>query len=154
MPCVSPFISRTSKQRLSAPPLADCLLSVVHRLAIGCFMLSSVYRILSSHLRTLGTLDTLAHFRHFFCLLSPVFLSLTITPTLQHSITPFFPHFFLSTLLSPILIVSCVMSKYSRRGMVYFLEAPVMSLNWGVSISPFSFRTATSLSLSCSITSL
>jgi hypothetical protein len=127
-----PFISRTSTQRLSVPPSAGCQSSVAccPLLVGGC--LSPADRSRFTVHRQLITV---------FSILSPVFCLLS-------------SYFFLNTLLSPILMVSCVMSKYSRRGIVYFLEAPVISLNWGVSISPFSLSTATSLSFSSSITFL
>ena len=40
-----------------------------------------------------------------------------------------FPYFFLRTRVSPTLTVTWVRSKYSIRGIVYFRETPVISLN-------------------------
>ena len=64
-------------------------------------------------------------------------------------------HLVLSCLLSPILMVILSLSKYSKRGMRYFLESPpVSSLNSGTEISPCLFKKATRSSCSPSSTSL
>jgi len=45
-----------------------------------------------------------------------------------------------SFLLSPTLNVTFSVSKYSINGMTNLRETPVISLNWGVVISPLDFR--------------
>ncbi len=57
-----------------------------------------------------------------------------------------------SFLTSPILMVTFWASKYSISGMVYLRLAPVISLNCGVVISPFSFNQAVRRSCSSAMT--